>query len=253
MSERAIARNEQKLLTLDMVCDMTGYAPAEVALISRTVAVGAPLQELAVFLHACRSLKLDPLLRQAYWIRRGDPPKGTLQVGIDGFRKIADSSGAYAGSDPPYFRGLVEVANPKDTKQPIRAPEQASVTIWKMVQGHKSAFTGEARWAEWYPGAGADGSMWRKMPHHMLAKAAEGQALRKGFPALLGAVSMADDDDGGGATAPEQRVQVTEQPPRHQYTAEEWDRTFGKADFGEQTPKEPNQGTEKTESTESTQ
>ena len=195
----------QRGLTVQMVSEMTGYPITDIALISKTVAQGAPLQELAVFLHACRELRLDPLLRQAYWIRRKD--KGTLQVGIDGFRAIADRSGAYAGSEPPLFRGSVSLPNDIDV------PEKASVVVWKIVQGHRAAFTGEAYWREFYPGPDAAGAMWRKMPHHMLGKCAEGQALRKAFPALLGGVEMSDSDGISSSIGMEVTELPTVNPP----------------------------------------
>lgn len=183
-----MARPEKNTgLTVKLVAEMTGFAPAEIALISRTVAIGAPLQELAVFLHSCRQLGLDPLLRQAYWIRRSG--KGALQVGIDGFRAIAERSGTYAGAESLEFRGQMEWAYNGAT---VIVPEIARATIWKIVGGHKSAFVGEAYWSEFVPSE-RDAFMWAKMPRHMLGKVAEAQALRRAFPAQLGAIEMNDD------------------------------------------------------------
>src|SRR5262249_14469676 len=136
VSEQAVAKRGDGL-TVKLVAEMTGYAPAEIALVSRTVAIGAPLQELAVFLHSCRSLGLDPLLRQAYWIRRGNPPKGALQVGIDGFRAIAERSGTYAGAEAIEYRGRIDWVYKGTT---LVVPELARAIVWKVVAGHKSAF-----------------------------------------------------------------------------------------------------------------
>lgn len=187
MSEQ-LARRESGL-TVKLVAEMTGFAPAEIALIARTVAVGAPLQELAVFLHSCRQLGLDPLLRQAYWIRRGNPPKGALQVGIDGFRAIAERSGTYAGAESIEYRGLTEWPYKGAL---VMVPELARATIWKVVAGHKSAFVGEAYWTEFVP-AERDAFMWAAKPRLMLGKCAEAQALRRAFPAQLGAVDYGED------------------------------------------------------------
>lgn len=177
-------------LTVKLVSEMTGYAPAEIALVSRTVAQGAPLQELAVFLHSCRSLGLDPLLRQAYWIRRQG--KGTLQVGIDGFRAIAESSGSYAGAEAIEYRGQIEW--PYKGKHLVM-PELARATIWKLVGGHKSAFIGEAYWSEFVPRGDDEAFMWSRMPKHMLGKCAEAQALRRAFPAQLGSMALSSEVD----------------------------------------------------------
>ena len=222
--QKQMARPSSAPLTLEMVSTMTGYSTVQIALIARTVAVGASLQELAVFLHACRQLGLDPLLRQAYWIiRKG---KGTLQVGIDGFRKIADRSGAYAGSEPPSFRDYIEVKRGDKT---VIVPGKASVLVWKIVAGHKAAFTGEAHWLEFYPGDEAEGFMWRKMPHHMLAKCAEGQALRKAFPSLLSGLDM-DAAQGEDGQATPRRITVS---------AADYDRIYVDKDAEPPQPEQP--------------
>jgi len=184
-------RAPQGGLSVQMVSEMTGYSPAQIALVARTVAVGADLQELAVFLHSTRALGLDPLLRQAYWIRRGNPPRGTLQVGIDGFRAIAETSGTYAGAEAIEFKGSIEWTY-KGAK--VIVPELARATVWKLVGGRKNAFVGEAYWHEFAPATEREAHMWAKMPRHMLGKVAEAQALRRAFPAQLGSLAMSADE-----------------------------------------------------------
>jgi phage recombination protein Bet len=232
VGQQQLDQRSQRGLTLEMVVEMTGFEPAQIALISKTVAQGAPLQELAMFLHACHELRLDPLLRQAYWIRRssGGEMRGALQVGIDGFRAIAERSGAYAGSEPPRFLGQTEITF---KGRRIVVPERAQVVVWKIVQGHKAAFTGEANWNEFYPGE-KDGFMYAKMPRHMLAKDAEAQALRKAFPALLGAIQQSSaigEDVAVGdlpeVAAPPRIVEQSAAPARPQATAADYDRTIG--------------------------
>jgi len=228
-------------MTIQHVVDLTGYSLAEIALVSRTVAIGAPIQELAVFLHACRQLGLDPLLKQAYWIRRksGGEMRGTLQVGIDGFRGLADRQGNYAGSSEPVFRGYKQLGS-------LTVPIYAQVTTWKIVHGHRAAFTGEARWDEFYPGE-ALGAQWRKMPHHMLAKCAEAQSLRKGWPALLGSMAMDADMDAGVAVtelplaAPEPQ-ETRQQRRTRTMSAEEYDRVFYGVETSEDAPAKPTGG-----------
>jgi len=207
-------------LTVRMVSEMTGYAPTDIALVSKTVAVGASLQELAVFLHSCRALGLDPLLRQAYWIRRQG--KGTLQVGIDGFRAIAERSGAYAGAESIEHRGQIEWTY-KGKKHIV--PELARATVWKIVAGHKSAFVGEAYWTEFVPSGEAEAFQWARMPKHMLGKCAEAQALRRAFPAQLGNLGLADDIDGD---MPLPEVTITEEDPaeKQRRNARRYDEIF---------------------------
>jgi phage recombination protein Bet len=163
------------------VVEMTGVDLATIALIRQKQGKDpAPPIEMGMFLHACKQLGLDPLSNQAYWIRRAG--KGALQVGIDGFRLIASRSGAYAGSEPAVFRGTQEL---KDGNRTLVVPSEAQVVVWRIVQGRKCAYTGQAFWDEFYPGDGPVGAMYRSKPRLMLAKDAEAQALRKGFAAEL--------------------------------------------------------------------
>jgi len=137
-------------------------------LIKRTVANGATQDELELFLYHARRAGLDPLARQIYFVKRKG--RGTIQVGIDGLRLIADRTGIYAGNDDAIFEG-------DDSGHPLRA----TVTVYKIVKSQRCSFSATARWSEYYPGD-EQGFQWRKMPHVMLAKCAEALALRKAFP-----------------------------------------------------------------------
>jgi phage recombination protein Bet len=239
--QQNIEAAQPRALTWEWVEELTGYNQAQIALVAHTVAKDAPMQELVVFLHACKTLQLAPLLRQAYWIRRKnrenvngqwqDVMKGTLQVGIDGFRALADRQGNYACSEPATFSDWTTILDEK--KGTIDVPGRAQVRVWKIVQGRSCCFTGEANWSEFYPGAGANGQMWRKMPKHQLAKCAEAQALRKGWPALLGNMAMdaAIGDEGETGPIGVPTTAIVEQPappaPRREATATDYDRTIG--------------------------
>ena len=163
-----------KALTVSNTQSMTA---AQVALIKRTVAVGATDDELAMFLHAAKRSGLDPIARQIYCIRRDG--KMTIQAAIDGLRLIAERSGKYAGNDDPVF----------DNEE---KPTKASVTVYRMVSGVKCAFTASARWSQYFPGD-KQGFMWRKMPHVMLGKCAESLALRKAFPAEMSGIYSTEE------------------------------------------------------------
>jgi phage recombination protein Bet len=125
----------------------------------------------------CNQLQLNPLLRQIHFVKRNTKNGATItaQTGIDGFRLTAERTGAYAGSDEPIY----EYGADK------KRPEKATVTVYKMVQGTRCAFTASARWIEYYQSIGGQ---WDKMPHVMLSKCAEALALRKAFPAELSAL-----------------------------------------------------------------
>lgn len=154
--------------------------PAKIDLLRKTVAKDATPDEFGMFMtYAVRS-GLDPFARQIYFVKRGDnrtgESRGTIQVGIDGLRSVAERTGAYAGSDEPIFE--------PSTDEKSLYPGKAKITVYKMVQGQRVSFVGVAKWSEFYPGEKL-GFMWRKMPETMLAKCAEGQALRKAFPQVM--------------------------------------------------------------------
>ena len=155
---------------------------SKLELIKRTVAKGATQDEFELFLHACKRTGLDPLMKQIHAIKRWSAVEQretmAIQTGIDGYRLVADRTGKYAGSDDAVF-------DEKDGK-----PIKATVTVWKMVEGQRMAFTASARFDE-YAQKKKDGSLtsfWIKMSYGQLAKCAESLALRKAFPAELSGV-----------------------------------------------------------------
>lgn len=158
----------------------------QVELLKRTICRGATDDEMKLFMHVCQRTGLDPFARQIYAVKRNDNASGTsnmvIQTSIDGFRLAASRSGEYAGSDDPII---------DDETQ----PRKATVTVYKMVQGQRCAFTATARWKEYYPGDDKKGFMWRKMPCVMLSKVAEALALRKAFPADLSGVYAKEEMD----------------------------------------------------------
>lgn len=169
------------------------YTQEQLALIKRTVAVGATNDELMMFLHVAKKSKLDPFLRQIHFVKRAG--KGTIQVGIDGYRAIADRTGQYAGNSEPAYE--------YEMSDPLGGPKRltkATVTVYRFVNGQKCEFTGSALWDEYKPGDGQD-FMWKKMPHVMLGKVAETIALRKAFP-----------NDLAGLYTQEEMAQSNEQP-----------------------------------------
>lgn len=193
----------------------------KIELIKRTIAKGATDDELMMFLNVCKGLGLSPFIRHVHFVKRWDSKTGTeigaVQVGIDGFRSIAESTGAYAGNSDPVF-GKVVTKKCKTTKKDYNsgkevtteseyeAPEFATVTVRKVVQGQPYDFTATARWDEFYPGD-KQGFMWRTKPHIMLGKCAEGQALRKAFPKVLSGVYTPEELEQAGQKPTTQSVE----------------------------------------------
>lgn len=187
----------------------------QIALIKTTIAKGASDDELRLFIQVCKGANLNPFLKQVHLVPRWDSKLGAetraIQVSIDGFRAIAEGSGAYAGNEDPIFEGDVEIDYTKfENKKPVPAkmtvPRTAKVTVYKIVGGQRYPFSATARWSEYYPGE-RNGFQWHVRPYLMLGKCAEALALRKAFPKLLSGMYAAEEMDKTiQADAPEQKV-----------------------------------------------
>lgn len=173
------------------------FTEDQLALIKVQIAPKANPAELALFLNQCKRTGLDPLSRQIYCIHLGG--KMTIQTSIDGFRVIAERSGDYAGQDEPAF------------KEEGGRIISCTVIVYRF-RGDKRypAAVGVAYLAEYNAG----GQMWNKMPHTMLAKCAEAQALRKAYPQDLSGLYTMDEMD--QANKPQQTDDV-----HHEVVAEE--------------------------------
>ncbi len=169
--------------------DPSKLTPARIKLITDTVAKGATHDELQLFLLVCQRSGLDPFAKQVYFVKRYDnssgESRGTIQTGIDGFRAIAEKTGEYAGSDDIVF------VEPKEGEK-LGYPDKATASVYRIVKSQKVKFTASARWSEYFPGEKL-GFMWQKMPYAMLGKCAEGLALRKGFPQVLGGLYIHEE------------------------------------------------------------
>jgi phage recombination protein Bet len=160
----------------------------QLELITRTIAKDATVDELKLYLHDCARQHVHPLDKLIHFTKRSN--KYTPVTSIDFFRIRAAESGECAGIDEPIFVG-----------KPKTADFAATVTVWRLVQGARYAFTATARWSEYVPD---QAFMWNKMPHTMLGKCAEALALRKGFPKQLAGLYVNEEmaQAGNSSSAP---------------------------------------------------
>lgn len=164
------------------------FTTEQVELVKRTICRGASNDELALFVQQCKRTGLDPFSRQIHAVKRWDAQQQrevmSIQTGIDGFRLIAERTGKYAGNDDPVY----DVENAEH-------PNKATVTVWKMVNGQRVAFSRSARWAEFVQTkkGGEVTRFWAKMPYLMLGKVAEALALRAAFPQELSGLYTSDE------------------------------------------------------------
>lgn len=207
-AEPKLTATEQKeVRVIERIIENREIAPADafgklsrnqVNLIKNTVAKGASDDELRLFIQVCKGANLNPFLRQVHLVPRWDSKLGkevrAIQVGIDGFRAVAESSGQYAGNDDPTFDGEKDITYGKEGKDKLKVPEKATVTVYKLMEGTRMPFTATARWDEYYPGAKM-GFQWHIRPYLMLGKCAEALALRKAFPKLLSGMYASEEMD----------------------------------------------------------
>src|SRR3990167_4686514 len=158
----------------------------QLELVKRTVATGATVDELKLYLYDCQRQGVHPLDKLIHFTKRSG--KYTPITSIDFMRTRAADTGEYAGSDDAVF------ARDDD----MHHVEAASVTVWRFVQGQRCPFTATARWSEYKPEQ--NDFMWKRMPHTMLAKCAEALALRKGFPRQLAGLYAREEMDQAGPT-----------------------------------------------------
>lgn len=162
----------------------------QIALIKSTIAHGANDTELQLFFYDCQRQGVHPLDKLIHFTKRGG--KYTPIASIDFMRQRAAQTGECGGIDDAVFRG-----------DPKTAGFVATVTVYRLVQGQRCAFTASARWPEYKPDQ--NDFMWQRMPHTMLGKCAEAAALRKGFPQQLAglyAKEEFDQADGRPAESP---------------------------------------------------
>ena len=164
-------------------------------LIKATIAKDATPAELELFLYDNARQGVHPLDKLIHFTKRSG--KYTPITSIDFMRIRAAESGECAGIDDPIFQGT-----------PAAADFAAQVTVYRLVQGQRAAFTATARWREYKPES--NDFMWKKMPYVMLGKCAEALALRKGFPKQLSGLYVHEEMDQASSPAPAQVRRVPE-------------------------------------------
>lgn len=193
---------------------------------------GAKPESIKLVIGYCRAGGYDPMLKPVHIVpmqvktgqknKYGDDEYETRDVimpGVGLYRTQAARTGEYAGVSEPEFGPTQKIAykgvewvdsgekrpdgKAKNVKKffdaEITYPEWCKVTVRRLVQGHLVDFWAREYWLENYTPAGksstAPNAMWKKRPYGQLAKCAEAQALRKGFPEA-GAEPTADEITG---------------------------------------------------------
>lgn len=158
-------------------------------LLKRTVCKGATDLEFELFVHVCKRTGLDPFSRQIYSVPRYDAKEGkwtrTIQTGIDGLRLIADRTGNYAPGK--------EISYSYDKEGKLISA--CAIVKKKSSDGMWHEISSTAFYQEFVQ-LGKDKlptKFWIQMPHVMLGKAAEAQALRRAFPMEMSGVYIHEE------------------------------------------------------------
>jgi len=178
----------------------------QIDLIKGTIAKGASTDELKLFLTVCNRTGLDPFTHQIWAIKRTVGKTETLvyQIGIDGFRLIAQRSKAKGG---PEYKGQTK---PKWCDESgtwthlwlsSKPPFAAEVGVY--VEGFVEPITAicEYRRMVQNKGDGNPNTFWAKGAAFQLAKCSEAAALRKAFPNELSGLYL-EEEMGAGEEPP---------------------------------------------------
>lgn len=170
------------------------HDPEYTQLIKDTYAKGCTDNEFRLAMETARHLRLDPVAKQIYFIKRGN--NVAVQVSIDGMRLVAERTGKYAGQLAPQWCGLdgkwvdVWLGNGPPAASRIGVLRHDFAQPLYTVARYQSYVQTSAN--------GSPNTFWHRMPDVMIAKVAESLALRRAFPSEL-----------SGCYSPEEMGQAT--------------------------------------------
>lgn len=208
------------------VLAMRGIDEVTWGALCNTVYPGADPESVVMAIDYCRARKLDIMLKPVHLVPMQVTDSRTKQKvwrdvpmpGIGMYRIQADRSGNYAGADEPEFGPDVteEFPDPWNQGQHITVtyPAWCKYTVYKIVGGHRVAFSSKELWKENYATQSgkttAPNSMWKKRSYGQLAKCAEAQALRKAWPEI-GSEPTAEEMEGKQMFSDEREINPSPQ------------------------------------------
>ncbi len=180
-----------------------------ISVLQSSLYVGCKPESIGMVLDYCRAAKLDPMQKPVHIVPMNtkDPVTGeyawrdVVMPGIGLYRIQADRSGTMAGISEPEFGPAItsDFTDRRGNTVSVTYPEWCKVTVKKLVGGNIVEFTAKELWLENYATdsgkSTAPNAMWRKRPFGQLAKCAEAQALRKGWPEI-GSAPTAEEMEG---------------------------------------------------------
>lgn len=200
--------------------------PEQIELIKNTVAKDATPDEFRLFLHYCNESGLDPLRKQAHFIKRRYKDRqgnwqSTVQMmtGVDGFRSRAEQM--------PDFKGIKSCA--------VREGDEISIDMGSGEVSHKLSFprTGKILgawaqisrenrsnkiiWVDFGEYNEQNSPLWKSKPAVMIEKVAESSLLRHEYPEKFSTMyhpaeieNTNFNEETGDVTAIETEVEVSD-------------------------------------------
>ncbi|MGF2254529.1 phage recombination protein Bet [Yersinia ruckeri] len=198
---------------------------------------GAKDDSVIMAVSYCRARQLDPLMKPVHLVPMSvkDAASGKYEMrdvvmpGVGLYRIQAARSGSYAGAQEPEFGpDLTQTLNGVE----ITFPQWCKYTLSKLMpNGTIVEFSAKEYWLENYATAGRDtqapNAMWKKRPYAQLAKCAESQALRKGWPEI-GQQPTAEEMEGKSLDVNEGKEHSQGSQPQAlpEYSAEQFQRAL---------------------------
>ena len=158
-------------------------------------------EAIMMALDYCRARKLDIFKKPVHIVPMWSAALGrsveTVWPSIMEIQTTAARTGLWAGIDRPVWgpdktqvfsgRYKDELEQWQETSVEVTFPEWVAVTVYRLVNGQRCAFTEEVYWLEAYSTAGGrysqvPSAMWLKRPKGQLAKCGKAASLRAAFP-----------------------------------------------------------------------
>jgi len=197
--------NELQKFRLPLPANIAEIDAAKWRVLTESIFPNAKTPEAIVLaLDYCKARKLDPFKKPVnivpMWNSSLKKNVETVWPSINEVQVTASRTGKYAGMDEPkwgevikrIFKGKVKGYDDEGNWQDdvekeiyIEYPEWCSVTVYRIVDGQKCAFTEPVFWEEAYARQGKTNIpniMWGKRPRGQLLKVAKAFSLRAAFP-----------------------------------------------------------------------
>lgn len=175
-----------------------------------TIYPGAKPDSIVMAVDYCHARQLDIMLKPVHLVPMSvkNAQTGNFEYrdvpmpGVGLYRIQAERTGNYVGADAPEFGPMIEreFRGKNNKTVTCRFPEWCKYTVYKLARNNQIvAYSALEYWEENYATAGKDSeapnAMWLKRPRGQLAKCAEAQALRRGWPEI-GQEATAEEMEG---------------------------------------------------------